>query len=304
MANFTTHIAVGTVVSGALATLTLAADVIGHESLIAVTMAGVLGSVLPDIDLKESRPSKALFSGLGIFFSFAVLFSCAGHYSIVELWALWLGTLLGVRYGVHAIFHRLAVHRGIWHSILATVFVSLLTVLVFKYVLDRADGVAWLGAAFMAAGYLTHLVLDEIYSVDVMDVRLKASFGTAIKLFDVHDWRQSAAMAVATVGLAMIAPSTTTFVEGMSSKDMWAGLQDHLLPRESWFGLIDIKHQVAATAPPTSTSVANGVPKVGAGDPSKPPLVTGSIPAASPFRTIAADTAAPGSVSKSEPVPK
>ena len=51
MANFTTHIGAGTVVSGALATLTLAADVVAPENLIAVTMAGVLGSILPDIDL-------------------------------------------------------------------------------------------------------------------------------------------------------------------------------------------------------------------------------------------------------------
>ena len=61
MANFTTHIGVGTVVSGALATLTLAADVVAPENLVAVTMAGVLGSVLPDIDLKDSRPSRAMF---------------------------------------------------------------------------------------------------------------------------------------------------------------------------------------------------------------------------------------------------
>jgi membrane-bound metal-dependent hydrolase YbcI (DUF457 family) len=288
MANFTTHIAVGTVVSGALATLTLAADVIGHESLVAVTMAGVLGSVLPDIDLKESRPSKAMFAGLGIFFSFAVLFSCAGQYSIVELWALWLGTLVGVRYGLHAIFHRMAVHRGIWHSLLAMAFVSLLTALVFKYVLDRADGVAWLGAAFMAVGYLTHLILDELYSVDVMDVRLKASFGTALKVFDVHNWQHSAAMAVAVAGLVMIAPPTKTFIEGMSSRDMWAGLQDRMLPQESWFGLVDVHRRLAGAAPTSSQLPA---PQSASGGPPNPPLVTGSIPPANPFRTIAADTA-------------
>ena len=67
MANFTTHIAVGTVVAGGLATLTLAADVVAPENLVAVTMAGVLGSVLPDIDLKDSRPSRAMFAGLGVF---------------------------------------------------------------------------------------------------------------------------------------------------------------------------------------------------------------------------------------------
>ena len=53
MANFPTHIAVGTVVSGALATVTVAADMVAPENIVAVTLAGVLGSVLPDIDLKE-----------------------------------------------------------------------------------------------------------------------------------------------------------------------------------------------------------------------------------------------------------
>jgi LexA-binding, inner membrane-associated putative hydrolase len=300
MANFTTHIAVGTVVSGALATLTLASNVIGPESLIAVTMAGVLGSVLPDIDLKDSRPSRAMFAGLGIFFSFAVLFSCAGKYSIVELWMLWLGTLVGVRYGLHAVFHRIAVHRGIWHSLLATVFVSLLTVLGFKYILDREDGVAWLGAAFMAVGYLTHLVLDELYSVDVMDTRLKASFGTAIKLIDIHNWKHSVAMAVMTVGLAMIVPSPATFVEGVTSPALWTSLKQKLLPRESLFGVIDIHHGTVLTGPPTVVVPNNSVPTLSeasktAAAPVAPtaPLTTGSIPPASPFRTIATDVAPP-----------
>ena len=63
MANFPTHIAVGTVVSGALATVTVAADMVAPENIVAVTLAGVLGSVLPDIDLKDSRPARAMFAG-------------------------------------------------------------------------------------------------------------------------------------------------------------------------------------------------------------------------------------------------
>ena len=288
MANFTTHIAVGTIVSGALATLTLAANVIPHESLVAVTLAGVLGSVLPDIDLKDSRPSRAMFAGLGIFFSFAVLFSCAGKYSVVELWILWLGTLLAVRYGAHAIFHRIAVHRGIWHSLLATVFTALIAAVVFKYILGEADGVAWLGGGFLAIGYLTHLVLDELYSVDVMDTRLKASFGTALKLADLHHWQHSAAMAVGTLGLMMIAPPIGTFIEGLSSQSMWAGLQQKLLPHESWFGLVDVPRHVAGVAAPAAATAA--VPAPVAGTP-RPALVTGSLPARAPapFKTIASE---------------
>ncbi len=195
MANFTTHIAVGTVAAGALATLTLAADVVAPENLVAVTMAGVLGSVLPDIDLKDSRPSRAMFAGLGIFFSFAVLFNAATQFSIAELWILWLGTLLLVRYGLHAVFHRLAVHRGIWHSILAGLFSAAATAVVFKYALGKHEGVAWLAGGFLFIGFLVHLVLDEIYSVDVMDTRVKSSFGTALKLFDRRHPGASAAMA-------------------------------------------------------------------------------------------------------------
>ena len=242
MANFTTHIAIGTVVSGALATLTLAADVVAPENLVAVTLAGVLGSVLPDIDLKESRPSRAMFAGLAIFFSFAVLFNAATKFSIAELWILWLGTLVAVRYGLHTLFHRVSVHRGIWHSILAAVFSAVATAIIFNRVLGKPEGVAWLAGAFMFAGFITHLTLDEIYSVDVMDTRIKSSFGTALKLFDRRHIAASLAMASATALAIMVSPSTTTFVEGLGSRTMWSGLQQRLLPTDKWFGLVETPH--------------------------------------------------------------
>jgi hypothetical protein len=239
MANFTTHIAVGTVVSGALATLTLAADVVAPQNLVAVTLAGVLGSVLPDIDLKDSRPSRAMFAGLAVFFSFAVLFNAATEFSIAELWILWLGTLLIVRYGLHALFHRVSVHRGIWHSILAAVFCSVATAIIFNRALGKPEGVSWLAAAFMFVGYLTHLTLDEIYSVDVMDTRIKSSFGTALKLFDRRHLGSSVAMAVVTAAAIIVSPSTNTFVQGLSSRTMWSGLEQRLLPSGRWFGLFE-----------------------------------------------------------------
>src|SRR5262249_14984141 len=132
MANFPTHIAVGTVVSGALATVTVAADMVAPENVVAVTLAGVLGSVLPDIDLEESRPARAMFSGLAIFFSFAVLFGLDRKYSILEMLILWLGTLFLVRFGVKEIFFRFSYHRGVWHSLLALVFCSLVTAVIFS----------------------------------------------------------------------------------------------------------------------------------------------------------------------------
>ena len=195
MANFPTHIAVGTVVSGALATVTVAADLVAPENIVAVTLAGVLGSVLPDIDLKESRPARAMFAGLAVFFSFVVLFSLERKYSIAEMLILWLGTLVFVRYVGKEIFFRFSYHRGIWHSLLA------MRVLRLPHRLDLQPAAAaatraWPGSRRVhVVGFLTHLILDEIYSVDVMDTRIKASFGTALKLVDTKHWGHSAAMA-------------------------------------------------------------------------------------------------------------
>lgn len=237
MANFPTHIAVGTIVSGALATVTLAADVVAPENLVAVTLAGVLGSVLPDIDLKDSRPSQAFFAGLGVFFAFAVLFSLDNKYSVLEMLAMWLGTLLAVRYLARPIFYNMSYHRGIWHSIAAGLFCACATAVVYKYLLGRHEGVAWLAAGFLFIGFLTHLVLDEMYSVDVMDTRIKASFGTALKFVDAKHPGHSAAMVAATLLAFLVAPSTKTFTEGLTSKPMWSELNRRLLPQEHWFGV-------------------------------------------------------------------
>ncbi len=265
MANFATHIGAGTVVCGALATITLAADVIAPENLIAVTLAGVLGSVLPDIDLKDSRASRALFSGLAVFFSFCVLFINAGYYSIAELWLLWLGSFLMVRYAAEALFHRFSYHRGIWHSLVAGFFFWFLTAIVFYYILGVHEGVAWLAGGFMFVGYLTHLVLDEMYSVNLMGQRLKRSFGSALKFFDARKPGDSATVSTLAVILFLLAPPSGPFVEGISSKQLWTGLQQRFLPNNSWFGVIGrdgiLARRNPVAAPSASTIKTGSVPE-------------------------------------------
>jgi len=269
MANFPTHIAIGTLVSGTLATLTLAVDAVAPENLVAVTLAGVLGSVLPDIDLKESRPARAMFSGLAVFFAFAVLFTVAGHYSVAEMLILYVGTLLAVRYGAKYVFFKMSYHRGIWHSILAAAFVSFATAAAYYYVLKRPDAVSWLAAGFMFIGYMTHLALDEIYSVDVMDTRIKASFGTAIKFVDRKHWGHTSAMAAATVLAFLMTPSSSLFMQNLSSQSMWSSLQKQLLPArgQPWFGIdvgdlaarVGLQTRRAMLAAPTTTApIATG----------------------------------------------
>jgi hypothetical protein len=177
------------------------------------------------------------------------------------MWLLWLGTFLFVRYCLHGVFHRFAVHRGIWHSVVAGIFCGLLTACIFYYALGRHDGVAWLGAGFLFIGYLTHLILDEIYSVDVMGSRLKASFGTAMKLVDARHPAASSMMVAAAAALLLIVPTTKTFVDGISSRPLWAGLHERLLPKDDWFGTFIEQSQIAASPDAHSAMTTGSLPK-------------------------------------------
>lgn len=274
MANFTTHIAVGTLVAGALATMTTAADVLAPDNVVAVTLAGVVGSVLPDIDLKDSRPARALFAGLGIFFSFCVLFSIASKYSIAEMWLLWLGTLVGVRYGGEWLLHRFSYHRGIFHSILAGVMFWFMTAVIFGHLMGLHPGVGWLAGGFLFIGYMTHLLLDEIYSVDVMDRRLKMSFGSALKLVDAKHPGQTGLVAAVTVLLLMVSPTPKPFIDGITAPGLWDGLRSRLLPHDAWFqglaGKIETELAVPQASEPTHAATTTS------------PISTGSLPEAAP----------------------
>jgi LexA-binding, inner membrane-associated putative hydrolase len=165
------------------------------------------------------------------------------------------------------IFARFSYHRGIWHSLLAMAFCAFVAAWVYSRLLQRDEGVAWLGAGFMSVGYLTHLILDEIYSVDVMDTRIKASFGSALKLVDTKHWGHTAAMAAATVVAFMATPPTKIFMENITSHALWSELHQRLLPPgHKWF-----QGMAWMLESPPPRGKASAVPAATA------PIATGSI---------------------------
>ena len=248
MANFPTHLAVGTVASGMMATLATASGMVKTDYIIALALAGALGSVLPDIDLKDSRSSRIIFFALGLFISFVVLFCVVDKYSIVELWIVWIGVFLAVRYFGHLLFHHFAVHRGVFHSILAGLFFLFATAAIFYHGLGIEAGICWLAGIFMFFGYIVHLLLDEIYSVDFNGNRVKRSFGTALKLYEHRDIAASFVMLSAVVGVFFVTPEGTGFYDAVSTSDVWAQLWQRMLPSEGWFGF-DVGRGEVAVAP-------------------------------------------------------
>jgi hypothetical protein len=153
-------------------------------------------------------------------------------------------------------FHRFSYHRGIWHSLLAGALFWFVTAIVYHHVFGLHEGVAWLAGGFMFIGFLTHLVLDEIYSVDVFDTRIKASFGTAVKLFDHKNMLDTGVVAALCAAAFITAPPAKPFVDGISSKQLWAGLNHRLMPQEKWFGVWTDPRRVAA--PGTASNISTG----------------------------------------------
>jgi LexA-binding, inner membrane-associated putative hydrolase len=236
MADFNTHLAVAAIGSGLCATVALAGHAAPPNYLLTLTLAGTIGGILPDIDLDKAIPARILFNALGAISAFVALFSLSRQYSIAELWIVWLGVYLAVRYGGHRLFLDRTHHRGVFHSILAGLFFMALTAVIFDRVFGEPPALAWLTGLFVLIGFIIHLALDEIYSVDIEGAAIKKSFGTALKLFDYRSWRASGFMGVAMVAMLAAAPPSHDFYETVKPPVLFAFLKDRLLPKGQWFG--------------------------------------------------------------------
>jgi len=221
MANFNTHFNVAAIGSGMLATLCLQVGFVDAQDALVLACAGVIGGILPDIDLHYSYPSRMLFSSLGIILSFLWVFSAKNQTSIIQLWGAGLGIYLFVRFPLWSLFQKFSVHRGAIHSINAALLFSMGSAALSSQLFSRVDFTAWLIAFFIFSGFILHLVLDEIYSVDFMGHRLKRSFGTALKLLDLKEPIASASITVGAIIAWYFAPDASQFIDTLTSKETY-----------------------------------------------------------------------------------
>ena len=72
---------------------------------------------------------------------------------------------------------------------------------------------SWAIGFFLFFGYTIHLVLDEVYSADLLNSRVKRSFGTALKLVDYGNIGTSSVMVAAMLAAYLMAPSVESYTE-------------------------------------------------------------------------------------------
>ena len=245
MANFQTHITVGVLTSGLIATVAMVGNVVSPTDAAFLTIAGTIGSIMPDIDLERSKQSRGVFGGFGILLAFMALFHYSRFLSIAELCLMWLGIYVFVRYFFWKLFHEFTSHRGLFHSLLASIFFGAVGAAVFYNLFDKTDIVAWMGGALIFIGAITHLLLDELYSIDFAGNRVKRSFGTAMKLFDYKKPASAVLMSFVLAGTLYFTPPVGNFYNLVKSGENWAYLKMRLLPEDQWFDLQELKVKLA-----------------------------------------------------------
>ncbi len=94
---------------------------------------------------------------------------------------------LFMRFVLVGIFKKYTVHRGMWHSLPAAASAGLLAYLVIPC---PSEAIRVYKSLAVSLGFMTHLVMDEIWSIQMRSgrTRLKKSFGTALKFSSNNMW--------------------------------------------------------------------------------------------------------------------
>lgn len=183
MAMFGTHLGAAVVGGTLLANAGHVAYVWRPGETLPIIALVVIGGLLPDVDAKQSHSVKLIFSVLGLIAMVAMSFAMQEKTSLMMALIASIGAYVVVRHGFFHAFNAITVHRGNAHSLIAILFASTVTA-VSTFHLSGASILSWSYGLALLVGGMIHLILDEIYSVDLAGVRLKKSFGSATKFID------------------------------------------------------------------------------------------------------------------------
>ena len=167
MASFRAHVSVG-IALGAVNVLALIAFALvppDWSYFALAVMAVSVGAVVPDIDSDSGIPFHVGFGSLSLL-SGVLAFLFAWTYSATNSVLLIGGPILAVLFTwcvVGSIFKKFTRHRGMTHSVPAAAIFGLLLFLLASY-LNFSDWHAFLLGLSLTAGYLAHLILDEVWA--------------------------------------------------------------------------------------------------------------------------------------------
>lgn len=188
MADFKTHITVSTACGIAYGGVAYAQFGVPAPSCV---LAGALCSVsgmLPDLDSDSGVPLRESLSFASACVPMLLLerFRHLG-WSPETIALAGAGVYVAVRFGLGWMLKKYTVHRGMFHSVPAALIAGAVAFLLCS---NGSFQLRAYKACAVMLGFMSHLILDEIWSVKVSGGRigLKSSSGTAVKFFSDSMW--------------------------------------------------------------------------------------------------------------------
>lgn len=188
MADFKTHITGSIIVGAAYGYWGVFNQGMSVETgLLAAGLCSVAG-MLPDLDSDSGKPLRetSMFASATVPMLMLERFRDM-QMSNEEMALAAMFIYIVIRFLIVEFFQRFTVHRGMWHSIPAGATCGMLAYLLMP---SPAESMRVYKSAAVALGFMVHLILDEIWSLDFRGgrFRLKKSFGTALKFWGDNPW--------------------------------------------------------------------------------------------------------------------
>lgn len=188
MADFKTHITASTILGAAYgATGYYVMGVPLPSCLLAGGLCSLSG-MLPDLDSDSGIPLRETVGFASAVIPILMLERFVelelSHEEMVLAASL---IYLLIRFVIAEIFRRYTVHRGMWHSVPAAISCGLVAYMICSC---HDTGLRLFKAFAVTLGFLSHLVLDELWSLEWKRGRwrIKKSAGTALKLWGKSAW--------------------------------------------------------------------------------------------------------------------
>ncbi|MCC9599746.1 metal-dependent hydrolase [Stieleria sp. JC731] len=186
MADFKTHISASTVVGAAYGYWGVTSQSMTLENGILAGGLCAVSGMLPDLDSDGGIPLREISMFAAAVVPMMMLNRFRDFNMSHETMALAAMLIyVVIRFVAFEFFKRFTVHRGMWHSIPAAASAGLIAYLVMPCPSNAERAYK---AVAVVVGFMVHLILDEIWAVEVGVGRLrtKKSFGTALKFFGIN----------------------------------------------------------------------------------------------------------------------
>ncbi|MEA2049998.1 MAG: metal-dependent hydrolase [Campylobacterota bacterium] len=206
MASFEQHVSGAVITSGVVVTPLYSAGIVDMNQSLALLAFGIIGGVLPDMDSDNSRPVQISFRILSIFLPLIAVLSLANSQSVLSILGFWAVSSLILHFVVFRSFLNMTVHRGVFHSVPMGLLLGYLFIVLFRDIMKYDELFAVLCGIFVFIGFIVHLLMDELISLNALGLSIKKSFGTALKFYDKNNLYGTGIIYLAILALIFLYP--------------------------------------------------------------------------------------------------